>query len=299
MRRFLRFAARVRRYLLPYDERIAVLFEKVAELEECVADRAPLSEVHRINLLFEKVAAVEESAENRAPMSEVDRLNLLFEKVSALEALVDGALSERSVEIPWVLRSYQNERCVVEVGYAFAEFRYLEALQSLNVPNLILLDVNEDLERAQVVGGAPVVADVRDAPFEDASVDLVLCISTIEHIGRANSTYGVIAEPGEGRPDIDALREMVRWLRPGGRILLSVPFGRFEDQGWLINYDHGYLSSLIEASGLTVVSEQYLESAGGWAPRDVRDVARRGYRSLGAPHAGAVALVELRKESLT
>lgn len=297
MRRFLRFAARIWSYILSPDKRVDALIDTVDILEEAVANRSPLSEVHRVNLLFKKVSAVEGAVAVRSPLSEVDRVNLLFEKVSALEALIDGALSERSVEIPWVLRSYHREHCVVEVGYAFAEFRYLEALQSLNVPNLILLDLNEDVERARIAGGTAVTADVRDAPFEDGSVDLVLCISTIEHIGRTNSTYGIIGDVGEGRPDVDALREMVRWLRPGGRVLLSVPFGRFEDQGWLINYDHDYLSSLIDASGLVIESEQYLESAGGWVPRDVADVAQRGYRSLGAPHAGAVALVELRKEN--
>lgn len=273
MKRFLRFGARVWSCILSPGKRIDALVDTIGILEESVAVRSPLSEV--------------------------DRMDLLFEKLSALEALFDGALSERSVEIPWVLRSYQSEHCVVEVGYAFAESRYLEALRSLNIPNLILLDINNDIERAQMAGGTPVVADVRGAPFDDGSVDLVLCISTIEHIGRSSNKYGIIGDLGEGRPDIDALREMVRWLRPGGRILLSVPFGRFEDHGWLINYDHDHLSSLIASSGLIVVSEQYLESSGGWVPRDARDVAQRGYRSLGAPHAGAVALVELRKENLT
>ncbi len=141
------------------------------------------------------------------------------------------------------------------------------------------------------------VADVREAPFEDRSIDLVLCVSTIEHIGRPNSMYETVDDPGEERQDIVALREMARWLRPDGRVLLSMPFGRFEDHGWLINYDKEHLTALIDASGLTVVSEEYLEFAGGWVPRDVHEVAQRGYRSLGAPHAGAVALIELRKEN--
>jgi len=301
----------------PFSEvdRLNLLFTKVAVLEEAVAARSPLSEVDRVDLLFEQVAvrsplsevdrvdrlfeqvaALEESVAVRSPLSEVDRVDLLFEKVSTLEALIDGALSERSVEIPWVLRSYRGEHSVVEVGYAFAEFRYLEVLRSLNVPNLVLLDVNEDVERARAAGGAAVVADVRAAPFEDGTVDLVLCISTIEHIGRSNPTYGIADDLGDGRQDIPALREMARWLRPGGRVLLSVPYGRFEDHGWLINYDREHLTSLIAASGLEIANEQYLELAGGWVPRDVHDVVHRGYRSLGAPHAGAVALVELRKE---
>jgi O-antigen chain-terminating methyltransferase len=292
--------------LADLEARVALcvsLSESVAELEEAVAARSPLSEVDRLNLSFEKVAELEEAVAARSPLSEVDRLNLLFDDflalertVSALSELVDGWMSERAVEIPWVARSYQDEGTVVEVGYAFAEPRYLIALRSLEIPDLILLDVNEDIHRIEMCGGRSVVADVRNAPFDDGSVDLVLCISTIEHIGRANDAYGTMGEVSSTRADIDALIEMSRWLRPGGRVLLSVPFGKLEDHGWLTNYDDERLSSLVQASGLSIVSEQYLELAGGWVDRDRREIAKRGYRSFGAPHAGAVALLELVKQ---
>ncbi len=266
--------------LADLEARVALcvsLSESVAELEEAVAARSPLSEVDRLNLLFDDFLALERT-------------------VSALSELVDGWMSERAVEIPWVARSYQDEGTVVEVGYAFAEPRYLIALRSLEIPDLILLDVNEDIHRIEMCGGRSVVADVRNAPFDDGSADLVLCISAIEHIGRANDAYGTMGEVSSTRADIDALIEMSRWLRPGGRVLLSVPFGKLEDHGWLTNYDDERLSSLVQASGLSIVSEQYLELAGGWVDRDRREIAKRGYRSFGAPHAGAVALLELVKQ---
>ena len=153
-----------------------------------------------------------------------------------------------------------------------------------------------DQGRAAIAGGTAIVADVRNAPLLDESVDLVLCISTIEHIGRENDVYGTSAEEPERRADIDSLMEMSRWLRPGGRLLLSVPFGKFEDHGWLVNYDEERLTTLVAASALSVVSERYFELAGGWVERNKHDVTHRGYRSLGAPHAGAVALLELKKE---
>jgi len=283
---------------MPYDAQICVLFDRVAGLEAAVAARSPLSEVDRVDLLFDRVAGLEAAVAVRSPLSEVDRVDLLFDRFSVLESMIDGALSERSVEIPWVARSYRGERYVIEVGYAFAEQRYLELLFSLTIPELILLDLNEDPQKADVAGGTAVVADVRSAPFVSGSIDLVLCISTIEHIGRENVLYGTSEDGGrDDPPDIEAIHEMARWLRPGGRLLLSVPFGKFEDHGWLINYDQEHLERLIETSGLTVIDEQYLEFSGGWVPRNAQDIAERGYRSLGAPHAGAVALVELHKES--
>jgi SAM-dependent methyltransferase len=46
-------------------------------------------------------------------------------------------------------------------------------------------------------------------PLEDASFDAVLCVEVVEHLG-----------PEEREP---ALREMVRVLRPGGRLILTFP----------------------------------------------------------------------------
>ena len=42
-------------------------------------------------------------------------------------------------------------------------------------------------------GLRPVVADVRELPFPDASFDLAFCISTLEHVGRDNEIYDVDA----------------------------------------------------------------------------------------------------------
>ncbi len=92
-----------------------------------------------------------------------------------------------------------------------------------------------------------------------------------------------------------AVATVARWLAPGGRLLLTVPFGRFEDHGWLVNYDAARLDALVAASGLRVATARYYEQRGGWVPCEPSEVARRGYGTLGVPYAGAVALLELVK----
>ena len=307
-----------------HEVQFQMLVRRVDALEAASAGHAPVSEVERLNLAFDELAL-------RAPLSEVERVNLAFERISTcaplgrveeLEGLVRGvhglvqseverlnraftelaelrrsladAASERSVEIPWVLAQYRGESRVLEVGYANAEDRYIHALEALDLPFLVGLDLACDAtDRSSAF--ARVQGDVRAAVFAQESFDLILMISTIEHIGRDNSIYGLDGDRPGNRPDIDAIGRLAGWLAPQGRLLLSVPFGRFEDHGWLINYDAAHLESLIDASGLEVVSKIFYEYRGGWVRCDSDAVRHRGYQSLGAPHAGAVALVELVK----
>ncbi|HEX2028775.1 MAG TPA: class I SAM-dependent methyltransferase [Nitriliruptorales bacterium] len=289
-----------------------------------LAKRAPISEVGRLNLAFDELGqrasrqevdarlasetarldrAFEELTEvrvelaDKAPLSEVERLDRAFRELAEVREILLLTLSERSVEIPWVLSSYRGERCVLEVGYAFAEERYLQALRSLDVPVLVGLDLAAGTRDDLSTTFRRVRADIRSHVFAPDSFDLVLCISTIEHVGRDNRRYGLGDGDGEERPDHRAISTMARWLRPGGRVLLSVPFGRYEDHGWLINYDAERLDALIAASGLELVADSYYEQRGGWVPCSREEIRRRGYRSLGVPHAGAVALIELRRTS--
>ena len=136
---------------------------------------------------------------------------------------------ERSLEIPWALARYDGERRVLDVGYAFAEPAYLAGLTALGAAEL----TGVDLAEAEVPGLEAVVADVRELPFADSSFDLVYCISTLEHVGRDNAVYAVDAARDE-HGDEAALRELRRVLARDGRLLVSVPTGEPEDQGWQV-----------------------------------------------------------------
>ncbi len=90
------------------------------------------------------------------------------------------------------------------------------------------------------------VADAeRLSAIPDNSVDLVVCFETLEHV-----------------PDPDAiLREFVRVLTPGGRIIVSVPNQWTDDSGSDPNPHHLHvytwerLASQLRAAGLAITSE--------------------------------------------
>src|SRR5207253_2498683 len=177
-----------------------------------------------------------------------------------------AAADERALEIPWALARYDGERRVLDVGYAFAEPAYLAGLTALGAAEL----TGVDLAEAEVPGLDSVVADVRDLPFADSSFDLVYCISTLEHVGRDNEVYDVDAAR-EQQGDEAALRELRRVLANDGRLLVSVPTGEHDDQGWQLPQ--------VESPGCEGLHDGSLRRRGP-APAP-RDRARAGARRAG------------------
>lgn len=200
--------------------------------------------------------------------------------------------SERCVEIPWVLSRYRGERRVLDVGYAHAERRYFEALSALEIPILVGIDLAASV-KADV---RPLVADVRFPPVRRGSIDLVMAISVIEHIGRDNSSYQVgCNDSSDANGDFKAVRELAALLRHGGRLLLTLPFGVAEDHGWFIQYDEARLAALVGASGLTLMEADFYCYQGAWngpvAPAELKG-CRYG---KGAPAAAGLACLTLCK----
>jgi len=255
----------------------------------------------------------------------LSRVSLLRELVSSEEfarvALLDGALSfaaaqrarprevrgparprelrapawsdERALEIPWCLARYDGERCVLDVGYAFAEAAYVAGLVALGAETL----VGVDLAEAEVPGLQSVVADVRELPFADGEFELIVCISTLEHVGRDNAVYAVDA-PRDERGDEAALRELRRVLAGDGRLLLTVPTGEPEDQGWQVQRTPEEWIERFERCGFLVFEDElYTRGEDGWRTATPAEV--RGRRlGEGGPGAGAVLLAELRPARL-
>jgi SAM-dependent methyltransferase len=195
-------------------------------------------------------------------------------------------LDERIVEVPWVL-SRLGRGAVLEVGHAFAEPAYLAALRRAGVERLVAVDLaSRDIAEMETV-----VGDVRELPFESASFDQVLLVSTLEHVGADNAVYGLENEPPGG--PADALSELRRVLRANGRLLVSVPTGEPADQGWFRQDDPAGWSRLFARAGFFVEEQEIYELTGaGWGanPSFRAEGIRYGERG---PAASAVLCADL------
>ena len=190
-------------------------------------------------------------------------------------------VDERPVEIPWCLARIRAGDRVLDVGYAFAEPVYLDALGALgNVTGV-------DLVRVDVPGIESVQADLRKLPFADGAFDVAVAISTLEHVGRDNTQYGLDTEEGD---TLDAaLREL---HRVATRVLVTVPTGDEELLPEQAILPPAEWVRRFEAAGFLVFEDELYElGADGWRSVPALTPGLR-YGARG-PGASAVLCAEL------
>jgi O-antigen chain-terminating methyltransferase len=199
--------------------------------------------------------------------------------------------TERVVEIPWVASRFQREQRVLDVGSSHAISPYLVYLAGLGIAELH----GVDLSPRSIKGMIMTTADVRNMPYPDGKFELILCVSTLEHIGRDNAKYE-IGTGAETNGDREALLEMGRVLDPQGRILITVPFGQLEHHGWFKQYDWDAWNALLEHTKLhaTEMALYGYSPATGWrAASDPAELHSKRYQDMGAPGATGLLCAEL------
>jgi SAM-dependent methyltransferase len=215
------------------------------------------------------------------------------------------AFDERVVELPWVMAMRPSGR-TLDAGSALNQRVVLDRLLG-RLESLTATTFTPQSEELVYPGVDYVAADLRQLPFADGEFETVVSVSTLEHVGMDNSEYGSEEAPSDD-PDRElrrALLELNRVLQPGGRLLLTVPYGREEDHRWLRQFDRAGLERIagwFEAGSSRL--RIYRHSRHGWQRSGLRRAADshyRDHREEPAPAADctfaaqAVACLELRR----
>jgi SAM-dependent methyltransferase len=165
---------------------------------------------------------------------------------------------------------------VLDVGCGTGGFSVLAEAAGAEVWSVDASPEAAALAASRMAGGRVVVATAESLPLASASFELVYCYSTLEHLGDAAR----------------AVREMVRVLRPGGRLYLHTPnrWGCFEGHYkvfWIPGLPRRLSRAYLAARGrptaflatlrlLTLAeSREIVERAGARVIRVVRDDADR------------------------
>lgn len=195
-------------------------------------------------------------------------------------------VTERSVEIPWLVANLGTPRHILDIGSADAT--YVDALLATGA-EVTLCDTRKIDQKNAVVWQW--IGSAAQMPADWTGMfDLVTCISVLDHIGL--DAYGNAADDTLLARTV---AELARVTAPGGRLLLTVPFGRdhvtTHPGGGQRVFDFGALWKLFDADAWHFgdVSCWRLEN-NQYEPVPMKDIADAEY---GGWRANAVIALEL------
>jgi len=164
-----------------------------------------------------------------------------------------GCRTSRTVEYDFVMKNIPSKaRKILDVGSTGSLLPLKLAKRGYNVYSIDSREYHEHHPNLTFVKG-----DTLKSFFPDDFFDLVVCVSTIEHIG-----LGAYGDPQYENGDKLAMKEFSRILKEGGTLLLTTPFsGKYKVLPWMNSYeriyDYGRLKSLFKG-WKTLLEEYYI-----------------------------------------
>jgi SAM-dependent methyltransferase len=225
-----------------------------------------------------------------------------------------AGFDERAVEYPWVFHRmsalHAGARRVLDMGSVMNFPRVLQWWKNAKNPPLSIVTLAYEGHAHVSQDVRYEFADMRALPYRNDWFDVVLCLSTMEHVGMDNAVYGdaAAAVAKSSNPASEtalAMAELRRVTRQGGSLLISVPFGKRANRGWFRVYDEADIGQLAASSGWRQASLRVFRATReGWREVPPAQAADAGYNEpKGGPSvktapewvagAEAVALLEL------
>jgi SAM-dependent methyltransferase len=176
----------------------------------------------------------------------------ILNKISYLEknSKYGYRLDERIVEYPWIFKNLENTGFkLLDAGSTF-NFNFILDHHLIKEKELTIFTYSPENPNYNEKRISYVYGDLRRLPFKDDYFDVVVSQSTIEHIDMNNSMYGYEIDYNKKEETksfefIEAIKEMIRVLKPAGMLLITFPFGKFENHDFFQQFDKEMLEKLL------------------------------------------------------
>ncbi|HEX2696890.1 MAG TPA: class I SAM-dependent methyltransferase [Anaerolineales bacterium] len=196
-------------------------------------------------------------------------------------------INERILEIPFVHRMLD-----AKPGSRILDFGCTESKFSIELASRGMIVTGVDLRPYpySVPNLTFMLGDFFDLELEEQSFDVVLAISAVEHVG--------LGAYGDRKLDQTSDQAMVgkffRLLKPGGQLILTVPFGSFKVTPFYRIYDNQTLRKLLES--YAVEHEEYFvrDDFSKWSPATATELSKKVW-DPGGHGADGVALISARR----
>ena len=211
----------------------------------------------------------------------------LFRQGKPLPAGYGRRLDERVVECPWAIsRVKPGPGLLLDAGSVLNTPMFLDApelrQQQIIIYSLEMDSVHLDPRLSYLHG------DFREPILRDGIFDNIVCISTVEHIGMwpiPKPPYEMTLNQPQPEKDLFAYQNVMKTfhdlLKPGGRLLLTVPYGKAEDQDWLQVFGAEQIEGIKQAfSGDSLSETYYRHTADGWYTATPEECANLKYFNL-------------------
>lgn len=237
----------------------------------------------------------------------------VFRQGASLPSGYGRRIDERVVECPWAISRVKDAPgLLLDAGSVLNAPMFLDAPE-LSKQKIIIYSLEMDSfrldPRLSYLHG-----DFREPVLKDDIFDTIVCISTLEHVGMwpiPKPPYEVSLKQPQPEKDLFAYRGVLRTfhnlLKPGGKLLLTVPYGKAQDQDWLQVFGRERIEDAKKSFGGVCLSETYYRhAADGWHTATPEECVDLEYFNVvrtpefGADYAAAaraVACLELSRRS--
>lgn len=161
-------------------------------------------------------------------------------------------LDERIVEYPWIFANIQKNKTIfLDAGSTF-NFDYLLSNELIENKEKYIYTFYPEGKNFNEKKISYVYGDLRELPFKNDFFEEIVCQSTIEHIDMDNSMYGydlkstLDSVTNKSYEYLKVIDELLRVLKTNGQLLLTFPYGKFENHGFFQQFDNEMVKKIIE-----------------------------------------------------